>query len=392
MADITKENSLLGAKIETTEGTFAAPASSDYFETLEDGVKITKTRETKSRDLMSGDPLRQDLRLSTKDVEAEVQVELKAGSTEGAAPIFQRILQTFGFKNRGLTSAVVSTTSHTTTQININSGDASKFKVNDIVVIKEAGEYHTSPISAVGSNYITLKIPMAAAPANGVEIAASQCMVIDKTENKTVSMRRVMEGGQVCENLSGMRCNSIQLQNWTTGEMASLVLGMVGLKWEDKLEGSPLSISPTYDNSNPPLILEACIFKGTEKITANEFTLKMERTVAMKKSTCAANGKTASRHTGKVKITGTVNPYKEQDAIDWTLDESEFSLFIRAFNPTATDADGNATEYEEVVAFYLPKCKAVAIEQGDVDGLITDAVSFQLVPESETDSPVIFFS
>lgn len=390
MSDITKDFTLVAVKEETTEGTFAEPANGDYFETLEDGATVTKTRETKERNILTGDRMRQDLRLSTRDAELEVPVEMKAGSAEGLAPKYQPFFHSFGFKNRGLANTVTSGEDHTTTKLYISNSDLSKFKKNDIILVKQAGAYHTTPIADIlsdgGGDYLVPLVPFASAPSDNVIIAKSQCLALDKTQNKTLSFKRVMEGNRVVDNISGNRTSSIELQNWSTGEYASWLFKTMGLDYTEKVEASALSISPTYDNSNPPLILSACIYKNGVKITANEFTLTMEQTVSMKTSTCAENGKVSSRATGKYNITGSINPYKEQDSLPWTLDESEFSVFVRAYNPTGVDG-----EYKEVCAVFLPLCKATEIEQADVEGLMADQVTFKLVPNSEADSLVIAF-
>lgn len=387
MSDAIKNNTLVGFKTETTEGTFAAPANSDYIETLESGVKITPTRETKTRNVMSGDRMRQDLRLGAKNVEVEAPVEMKAGSSEGEAPSYQKMFESFGFKNRGLSSTVTTQTGHTTSVINISNSDISKFKKNDIVLIKEAGAFHVSPISEVDSvstqKTITLLIPMTSAASDNVVIAKSQVLAFDKTQNKTLSCREVLEGGQVTNKITGLRTQSIKLQNWTTEEIASWVIQMVGLSYEEKLEGSPLSITPSYDNSNPPVILEACLYKGATKLTINELTLAIEQKVSFKKSTCSPNGKVNSRGTDKVKVTGTMNPYIETDSLDFELDESEYSLFFRAYNPTVEG------EFKEVVACFIPLVKTVSKERGDQEGLLTNQVSWQAVPNSEDDGIVI---
>lgn len=391
MADITKEFTLVAVKEETTEGVFAEPTDADYFETLEDGVTITKTRETKERNVLSGDRMRQDLRLSRRDVETEVPTEMKSGETEGAAPKYQPFLHAFGFKNRGLATAVTSGEDHTVNKLYIENADLSKFKKNDIILVKEAGAYHTTPILSIGNDgggdYIVPLVPFASAPSDNVLIAASQNLVLDKTQLKTLSLKKVFEGHRVVDNISGLRTQSIQLQNWTTGDYASWIFSMVGLDYQEKVEASPLNITPDFGNSNPALILSACIYKNGVRITANEFTMSMEQNISFKTSTCAENGKISSRPTGKYNITGTINPYKEQYTIDWTLDESEFSIFVRAFNPADTDG-----EIKEVAAVFLPLCKATAIEVADVEGLMADQVTFKLVPNSETDSPTIFFS
>lgn len=389
MSDVTKNYTLTGFKEEVTEGTFNEPANGDYIETLEEGAKITATRETKTRNVMSGDRMRQDLRLGSKNIEVEVPMEMKAGSSEGEAPSYQKMFESFGFKNRGLSSTVTTQTGHTTSVIKISNSDISKFKKNDIVLIKEAGAYHVSPISDVDSvstqKTITLLIPMADAPSDNVVIAKSQVLTFDRTVNKTLSGREVLEGGQVSTKMTGLRTQSIKLQNWTTEEIASWVIAMVGLSFEEKLESPALSITPSYDNSNPPVILEACLYKGSTKLTINELTLAIEQKVSMKKSTCSPNGKVNSRGTDKVKVTGTMNPYIESNSLDFVLDESEYSLFFRAYNPTIEG------EFKEVVACFIPLVKTVSKERGDQEGLLTNQVSWQAVPNSESDSIVIAF-
>lgn len=379
MADVIKENSKLGIMKEVTEGTYVAPAgNTDFIETTEDGATIEGTREKKDRNVMSGDRVKRNFRLSKKDVSASVPLEFKAGDTEGVAPKWTEMLESLGMSVDTMTSSVTSGASHTTTVINV--ADTSEFSVNQIVMIKESGAYHVSPIASIVTNTsITLSIPMASAPADSVVIAKATNFQIDKTVNQTLSLTKIYEGDETELRALGCRASEMSMSNFITGEYPSLAFSLVGLDFQDILNSS--SHAPTYDESEPPLILGAKVYKDGVEICLNEVGLTITNNVSMKTCTGNENGNVSSRGTGKYVVGGTLNPFKKSDAIDFKLDESEFEIFFFAANPTATDG-----EVEQVIAVHIPKAKLVSKVDADNEGILTDSLSWEATPDSEADS------
>lgn len=389
MSDVTKVSTLLGVKKETTEGTWAEPASSDYIECNGDGSNIDKTRETKDRSLISGDRFVNDFRLGMKDGQATIPVEFKAGSIAGAAPEYQALLESYGFKNQGLSAQVTSGDDHTTTKIYIAPGDVSKFKVNDPIKLLIAGGHNHNIVKSIGNDgvdYLELNYALTSAPADGVLIEKSQVLKLDPTQNVTLSISEVLEGGKVQTQLLGGRTSKIDVTNFSVGEFASWAFTVMGLNYIEKLNSPALSITPDYDASLPPLILNACAKVAGNKIDIDNFECSFEQDVTFKTSFCAENGKLSSRGTGKYKVTGKFSPYQEQDAIGLQLDEVVFDLFIQAHNPSTV-----AGETKEGIVLYFPACKATAVAKADKGGLVTREVTWQLTPANKDQGPVIAF-
>ena len=97
--------------------------------------------------------------------------------------------------------------------------------------------------------------------------------------------------------------------------------------------------------------------------------------MGFKTSTCSSNGRISSRPTERT-ITGTFNPYKQDDDISICTKfecNEKFSLFGFAKLPNCPDNG----EYDGVVAFYLPDCRITEITEADQDGLLQEEVSFQ---------------
>lgn len=376
---VLKIGSKVAIKKETTQGEYAAPSASDLIEVLDDGLTIEKSRDKKERVTLTGNRAQKNFRLGNKNVTAAIPVECKAGSAEGDLPEYSPLFEAFGFDvTGGLSASVISETGHTTTVINIDAGDISNFKVNDIVMIKEAGDFHISPISVVGTTSITLKIPMASAPADNVVIAKSKVLKLSKAVDETLSITHIMDGEQTEERVIGSRTESIELSNFTMGEIPSWAFSLVGLNYQDSVNTT--SLTPSFDTSEPPLIVGSCIYKDATRQFASEFTLSLAQTVAFLTSTCASNGKYASRGAGKFEISGTINPYKDDDSINFSLDESEFSIFVHASNPTSTEG-----EKKQAIAIFLPKVKATTVATVDREGVLADQVTFEAIADSDED-------
>lgn len=387
MSDAIKDSTLLGVKKETTEGVWAEPASGDYIECNGDGSKIERTRDTKDRSLISGDRFVNDFRLGLTNGQASIPVEFKAGSAVGTAPEYQPFLESFGFKNQGLAAQVTSTADHTTTKIYISSGDVSKFKVNDPIKLLIAGGHNYNIVKSIGNDgadYLELSFALGAAPADGVVLEKSQVLKLDATQNVTLSISELLEGGHIQNQLLGGRTQKIDVSNFTTGEFAAWLFTVIGLNAKEKNNVSPLSITPAYDSSLPPLIAGACAKINGTVTEIDNFECSYEQTVAFKTSFCAENGKLSSRGTGKYKVTGKFSPYQAQDVIGIQLDETVFDLFVYAYNPASVDG-----ESKEAIVLYFPACKATAVAKADKDGFITREVTWQLTPANKDQGPVI---
>lgn len=362
-----KKNIKVAVVTESTEGTYAPPASgADFIQAQEDGIEVSGSKDTLDLNVIGTGLSKVAPRVGLESATGSVGVYLKAGSSATAEPEYGPMVESLLGSKRSMSAALTSGASHTTTLINVSS--TTDLKVGDVVVIKEAGAYHVSPIASLVTNTsITLTIAMGSAPADGVEIEAFTTYVPADEAHPSFSMSKYVED-EVLEQAVGCKTTSLSVESFSTGQVASLKMGFEGSNYTRSLTSIPYT--PSYDTSETPIILDACIWQDGNKIQVNDFTLNVENTLGWIKDTC--NGKTASRITNRM-VSGTINPYKADDSIaNYTKfdNNSSFSLLITAHNPGATG------EFSESISFWLPVCVITELGEGDIDGVLTETISF----------------
>lgn len=374
MAIAVKDNTVIAVEIEDTEGTYKAPtSSSSYVQTLSDGTELTPAKELLERNIFNGSIGKTTPLTGTRTVSGSLPVETRASSTEGAAPEYDALMQSaFGSRKQG--TASTTKTGNSASVLEIEDADISKYSVGDIVLVKESGAYHVSPISAVDSTpglaNITLLVAAPGAPADNVEVAAFTTYVTANSGHPSLSISKWVENA-VLEQATGSRVTSMALENFTTGQLANWNFGFEGLDFDRSITANPFT--PSYDSSQPPIILEACLYQDGLQIDVNELTFTLENTLGFVTSTCSSNGRISGRATER-NVSGTFNPYKEDDNIDqfnkFKANDS-YSLFAFAKVPT-----GAAGEYGQVVAVYIPSCITTELGESDADLLLQEDISF----------------
>lgn len=380
MAIAVRDNTSYAVEIEPTEGTYQAPQSaSSYVQTLKDGAEMTPSQELLQREIFTGSIGKTQSRLGTRSVSGSMPVELRAADAEGDAPEADA-LYTAALGGKKTRASVTSGTGHTATVIQIEDADINEFSVNDIVLVKEAGAFEMSWISAIdttiGAANITLGQALAAAPADNVEIAAVTQYSTANNGHPSLSISKYVESA-VLEQAVGSRVTSMSLDNFTTGQIASVNFGFEGLSFDRSLTASPFT--PDYDDALPPITLRACVYQDGNQIRVNTLTMSLENTLGFVTSTCSANGRISSRVTER-SITGTFNPYKQDDDLTqfnkFKCNES-YTLFAYAFNPIL-DANCEFTgEFTNAIAILLPNCNTTELGESDADGLLIDDVTFE---------------
>jgi hypothetical protein len=380
MGIAVKNNTVIAVETEVTEGTYLAPtASSSFVQTLADGSEMTPAKELIERNVFNGSIGKSTPRTGTKSVSGSLPVEYRSAEVEGSAPEYDKLLLSAMGQKRSMSVALTTDTGHTTSVINIQDGDIGDINVGDIVMIKQTGAYHVSPVSAVddtlGAANITLLIPMAAAPADGVQIARFTTYVTADSGHPSLSVSKYVENA-VLEQAAGCKVTSMALESFETGQISSLNFAFEGMSFDRSLTAPPFP--PQFDSSLPPIILEACVWQNSTKIAVNSLSLSLENTLGFVTSTCSANGRISSRVTER-SISGSINPYKQDDSVaqfNRFKCNEEFSIFAFAKIPVL-DVNCNPTgEFSQVVAIYIPKCFISEIAESDQDGLLQDELSF----------------
>lgn len=375
MALTVKDNTKVGVEIEVTEGTYVAPDDANSFvQTLSDGFELTPSKELLERAIFNGSIGKSTPRTGTKTVAGSLPVEARANSSAGEAPEYDALMRSALGSRRQLVSAITTKTGHTTTRLEIEDADIGDLEVNDIILVKEAGAYHVSPIIAkddtASAAYVDLLVAASGAFSDNVEIEKFTSYRPADTGHPTLSISKYVEDARL-EQAAGCRVNTLSLDNFTTGQLASWTFGFEGLSFDQSLTAIPFT--PVFDTSKPPVILNACVYQDGSLLDINELTISIENTLGFATSTCSPNGRLSGRATERV-ITGTFNPYKQDDNISnfTKFDENTaYSLFAFAYNPT-----GVTGEFEEIVAVYLPNCVTTEVAESDQDGLLVEDITF----------------
>jgi len=394
MADTIKNNIKVAIMAESVEGTYLTPASAtDFISPLSDGLEMTPAKELLERTNLNSSIGKATPRTGMKSVSVNLSVEAKASGTAGAEPEYGPLVEScFGAVRQNTTNVTTKASGNTASVLQIEDADISKFNVGDIVHVQQSGAHHVSPVTAkstgAGTATITLLVPHPSGDfADSVVVSKFTTYLPANSGHKSLSVSKYVEDARR-EYAAGCKVASMNLNNFTTGQLADFGFSLEGMSYNHSLTAP--SFTPSYDSALPPIVLGACVYVDGVKTPVNEVTWSLENTLAFKTSTCSENGKISSRISGRT-VTGSFNPYKQDDSItNFTNFDAgtEFSLFGFMAVPTST-----AGEFKDVVAFYMPKCLITEYTEADQDGMLQEALSFSATrgPDSSTNEIYLSF-
>jgi hypothetical protein len=377
MSDSIKNNVKVGVEIESTEGTYVAPqATTSYVSPLADGVEISMGKETLERNNLNSSIGKNTPRTGMRSVSGSLAVEAKAHGTAGSEPEYGPLLKAALGAVRQNTAVVTTKSSgNTATVLQIEDADIGNFAVGDIVMVKQSGAYHVSPITAVDTTGSAANVTMLVAHPSGdctdsVTVEKFSTYYTANSGHPTLSISKYIEDARL-EQATGCRVTSLALNNFSTGQLADFSFSFEGLDFSSSLTAPPYT--PSYNSALPPVVLSAYVYVDGTAVAVNDISWSLENSVAFKTSTQSSSGRVSSRISER-KVSGSFNPYKQDDSIaNYTkfINNTEFSMFGYMAVPTST-----AGEFEDVVAFYMPKCVITELSEGDKDGMLQENISF----------------
>lgn len=369
MGYTAKKNSRIFVVEETTEGTYkAASLGTEAIQPLADGFEIKPTKETLERNILSGSIGVATPRTGMKSVSANIPCEFRASDIEGDKPDYDLLLKGALGGSRSIATEVSTTTGNTVTLLKV--ADSSLFKVGDIVLVKIPGKFHVSPVKSVTANTVELLIACPSVPADGVKIAPVQMYCPADSGHPSLTVERWIEGTRK-ETATGCKVTGMTVSNFSTGKLADLSFKLEGMGFNQEV--GVLGVTPSFQESLPPIMLSAYVYQDGVEIPINELSLSIENSLGFITSTASENGKISSRVTSRT-VKGSINPYKQGDSVaNFTKfnTNSSFSLFAYAKNPTAVSG-----EFSQVVAIYLPCCLITELSESDKDGILQEGISF----------------
>jgi hypothetical protein len=388
---LVKGESSLYVNKEVTRGTYVAPSvDADGMEPDQDGLDFKSDREVIERNTISNSIEQVQPRLGTKNITGSVSIELKAGATAGAKPrgscMYENLL---GAVRSVATTTTTKASGNTTSFLAIDDADIAKFNKGDIVLIKKSGHFMVAPVASVvttsGSAGLNLDITLDQAP--GASVVIDKFTTYYHANNEVPLSATYYPGGKIEEQYMGLDVDTASLDGWEAGKTPKINFSLKGLDGTKDVGTPSVSVDFSSD-ALVPVILGAKAYLGDVSIDYTQIGLSIESTLVDQPSGARASGKVGTRKT-KLSISGSINPYTEDDNVDRYNDFNEGvtkSLFFYAYNPTTTDG-----EFDQVVAFYLPKVMITNMPMGDQDGIFTDNIEFSAFKQAGGDSIFIGF-
>lgn len=383
---LVKGESSVFIEKELTEGTYVAPtASLSAIEVEEDFSGFSYTRDVIERNVLSSTIEAEKPRNGLPNVEGSIPTELKAGQIEGVEPRSGKLFESL-LGGVAVSTEIISTTGHTSSMINL-SDLSDPPVVGQVVVIKVAGDYFTTPVLdrsiTPGAKSITV-FPYTMPFPDGVVISASSTYYYENNE-APLSVTSYL-GGEVAEKVAGAKVSSAEL-SWETGAIPKAAFSLSALTYLKEIEVP--SFVPDFSlEPQPAVALDACVYINGVEFDYNSFSLSINKTLSTLLSACKPQGKVSNRATNLV-VTGSINPYMSETNVTFFNSfnlGSPLNLLITLKNPSNIPG-----QYSNVVAIWMPQLVLTAVNNGDQDGILTDELEFQSYKKNGNDTVFISF-
>jgi hypothetical protein len=366
---LEKNSSLFAVTEEVTENVAETPAVGEDFIQLLEAVTIEPAKEVVEREVLTPNKGQIQPRATTRSVGGSIPTEWRASGTEGDAPETDILYRSLLGGRRQITSRITTGTGHTTSQLNIV---GHSLVVGDFILILEAGAHHLAFIkSVVDVDNVEFVPSMDVAPSDGVEIAETTTYFAD-TNEPTFTFNAYW-ANQINEAAIGCRASALALENITTGAVPSATFSYEGSDFSEAVSAAP--VSPVFNPSLPPIMLNAMVVYKDVCYDMNELSLSIENTISFLTSVKSEGGRIGSRISDR-SVSGTLTPYLDDTDLGFFTDfnaNDSFDLVVTVANPSGVDGE---FELGSAVGFYCQNCTITTLGKADLDGILTRSLEF----------------
>lgn len=393
MSLLVKNKSAIFCKKETVEGVYEAPTSATQaLEVLSSGSELALKRDIIERNVLSSTIENVATRLGMKNVSGNIPVEFKAGAVAGSEPKETVLYESLLGGKRSAVTVTTKATGNTASFLAIEDADIAKFKVGDMVLVKETGLYEVRPVTAVtttiGAAGLTLLLALEnGAPAASVVLEAFSTFYHDSAAFASFTAA-YYAGGEIREAGLGMKCVSGSLESWETGKIPTMKFAVSGLDMTQAVAAVPFTPDFSADAKAPTMFLAKAYINGVA-VDYNKLGLTMTNEKTDILSAASSSGKIQTKKT-KFTVEGTIDPYKSDvDVARYTAYNAnqDVSIFTYAFY----DDGSTAGEFANVVAIYIPKAKITELNESESNGVIVEEMKFKAFRELGNDSIFLGF-
>ena len=383
-------------------GTYKAPVSGEAVQVLNDGFALNPTQDIVDRDIRTPTIEQVRGRTTTRSVSGTIPTEFRANTAEGGAPEADKLYESvFGGKRQRTSTTLQTSSSQTSVQsgdrkrkFKVDSADIAQFRVGDAVRIYKQGVIDfVSAVSAVDTtaDHVTVVQSAPVDIPGDSDISPCTTYFVDpnRADFRYLSVTNWL-GGKNEERATGCRGTTLEISNFSTGQLPQASFGFEGLDFDRLARTSQQRAAAlaliNYQQSLPPIILGAHVFQDDTELVLNNVGITLTNTLGFTMSTASERGKLGSRVVD-FECSFTMNPYQDDENVrnfDLFRMNEAFSLFGYAANKDA------AGKLVQICTFYMPNCTVEEISTGNEDGILTDELSGKAFIRDRNDT--VFFS
>lgn len=239
MAIATTRSRVVYLKKETTQGIAVEPTSgADAVAILADGFDFNGEKELVERNVLTASIAQNIPRTGIKTANGSIGVEWKAHGTEGEKPETALLVESL-LGSQKVVDAVTTKAGNTASVLQIEDADIGKFQRGDLVLVKEPGAFHVSPITSIvttlGSASITLLRAAANPFSDNVVIAKSTISRGANSGHPYLTVTSYLDE-VVKYQSAGCLVESMSLDNFTVGQIPSLSFDLTGITYTEEIE------------------------------------------------------------------------------------------------------------------------------------------------------------
>ena len=226
---IQTKNSVLGVKVESSEGTPVVPTGASDFTALQDDADMESAFET-----LENVELKSSIGISKPIVGAEnpsftFSHYLRHSGVEGQAPDFNDFLKGV-FGNETVNATQYDTVAASTTSVvKVDVGEGAQFRKGQALLVKDATNgYSIRPIDSILSDDLTLGFNLGTAPASGVSLGKAVHYHPANTGHQALSVWYYQGNGGALEMVTGAKVTNFEF-NAEAGQLINATFTAEGL-------------------------------------------------------------------------------------------------------------------------------------------------------------------
>lgn len=367
---ISTRQSVLGLKVETTEGTPVMPAAATDFIALHDDFDISPEFDNLENAEIHGSIGKAKTIRGAENPKASVPIYLRHSGVEGTAPNYGNLLKAaFGASSTQSTErATVS--SSTTALLKVNTGIGADYERGELVLVKDGTNgYSIRPVHSISGDDLTLGFSLANAPASGVNLGKCVLYKPADTGHQSLTLSYYLGNAGALEVMAGGRVTELGLE-FSAGALIKGSCAMEGLAFfynPIEITSSTKYLDFTDDDGTFAAIIPTGWYKDPSDL-ADAIKTAMDTANAGETHTCtysSSTGKFTIKSTGTLLTlkfaTGTNTANTIATKIGFTVADKSGTAattgytstsaltFNASYTPTYDSADPIAAKYHEVL-------------------------------------------